>query len=128
MRFATAAAPILAVALLLCAGSAARAEATRMTARDIQEALIGNTLAGIWGNTPFRTFLQPDGVMYYRPRGGGLEIGKWRIDEENDQYCAWTVKVGWRCYELYRDGPVVYWSLPGSDERHRSRLIGGRLL
>ena len=128
MRFVTAAAPILAAALVLVASGLARAEPSRMTAQNIREGLIGNSLAGIWGNTPFRTYLQPDGVMFYRPRGGGLEVGKWRIDEENDLYCAWTAKVGWRCYELYWEGRNVYWSLPGSDERHKSLIIGGRQL
>ena len=117
---------LVVVGLIAACGTAANAEEQRMNSQQIREALSGNSVEGMWGNTPFRTYFQPDGVMLYKPRGGPLETGKWRIDESQDLYCAWTARQGWRCYELYRNGRTILWSVPGGDERYISQIRGGR--
>ena len=109
------------------AGPAA-AEERAMNADEIREALAGNTVEGQWRNTPYLSYFQPNGVMLSRSEGGEQETGKWRIDADKSQYCAWLARTGWRCYRLYRDGRTVIWETPGGGERFLSRIIPGRQL
>jgi hypothetical protein len=126
MRVAAAAAVLFAVGLIVTVGRGSGAEEQRMTSLEIREALSGNSVKGLWGNTPFHTYFQPNGVMLHKPRGGPLETGKWSVDETQDLYCSWTARAGWRCYELYRDGRTIVWSVPGGKERYLSEILGGR--
>lgn len=126
MRMAAALAALMAVGLVLAGGKGSDADERRMTSLEIREALSGNSVEGMWGNTPFNTYFQPNGVMLYKPRGGPLETGKWRVDEKDDLYCSWTARLGWRCYELYREGRTIVWSVPGGGERYVSEIQGGR--
>ena len=125
MRMAAALAALMAVGLTLAGGNSSGAAERRMTGSEIREALSGNSVEGVWGNTPFHTYFQPNGVMLYKPRGGPLETGKWRVDDAQNLYCAWTARQGWRCYELYRDGRTIVWSAPGGQERYVSEIQGG---
>ena len=128
MRLFLAAAPMLIAALLTGAVRPVLADERPMSADEIREALAGNTVEGLWRNTPYLSYFQPNGVTLFRPEGGEQETGKWRIDKDKDQYCAWLARTGWRCYRLYRDGRTVIWETPGTEERFPSRIIPGRQL
>lgn len=104
------------------------AEERKMTAIQIFEALAGNTVVGAWGRKPYRAYFRPDGLTIYVPDGGEPESGKWRVDEDKDQYCAWWARSGWRCYHLYRDGRAVIWENPYDSERSVSRILPGKNL
>ena len=99
-----------------------------MTALQIFEALAGNTVEGVWGNTPYRSYFRPDGLTLYQPKGGAQESGKWRVDKKKDQYCSWWARSGWSCYEVYRDGRAIIWVIPHSGERYPSRILPGKQL
>lgn len=128
MRLVRTAVPLFAVAIVVLVSTAAGAEPRKLNAREIREALTGNSVEGTWGNTPYRSYFQPNGVILYKPCGGPRETGKWRIDEENDLYCGWTARLGWQCYEVYRDGRTIIWGVPGSEQRFSSRIVAGRQL
>jgi len=127
MRFA-AALPALAAALLLFHIAAARAEDQKMTAGQIRDALTGNTVEGVWQNTHYRSYFREDGLNIYQPIDGEAENGRWRIDDVNDQFCSWSVRSGWGCYNLYRDGDSIIWAVPDSDERYLSWVLPGNAL
>lgn len=128
MRSLAAAAPVLAVALFIVSGDPALGEERKMNAGQIREALTGNTVEGKWGNTPYRSYFQPNGVTIYKPKGGEADMGKWRVDEENDQYCSWWARSGWGCYDLYRDGRRIIWGIPNSETRYPSKILPGKQL
>lgn len=128
MRLSMPTAQALVVVLLAGLAGAAWADERGMSADEIREALAGNTIESQLGNTPYLSYFQPNGVMLSRSEGGEQETGKWRIDRDKDQYCAWLARTGWRCYRLYRDGRTVIWETPGSNVRFLSRIIPGRQL
>lgn len=104
------------------------AEETRLTGMRIHEALAGNTVVGEWGSQPYRSYFRPDGLTIYKPEGAPAETGKWRVDEENDQYCSWWARSGWSCYNVYRDGRTIIWEIPGTETRYPSEIMGGKRL
>ena len=129
MRSLTVSLPCLLTALALAAGgSPASAEEQRLTGLKIHEALAGNTVVGEWGNQPYRSYFRPDGLTIYKPDGGPAENGKWRVDEETDQYCSWWARSGWSCYNVYREGRTIIWEIPGTDTRYPSEILGGKRL
>ena len=111
---------------LLPGSPATGEEPAKMTGKAIREALTGNTVDGVWGERPYRSYFRPDGLTIYKPEGAPAENGKWRVDEDKDQYCSWWARTGWSCYNLYRDGRTIYWEIPGGDTRYRSELLGGK--
>ena len=99
-----------------------------MEALQIFEALAGNTVVGVWDNTPYRSYFRPDGLTIYQPNGGTAVSGKWRVDREKDQYCSWWARSGWSCYDIYRDGRTIIWVVPYSGQRYPSRILPGKQL
>ena len=128
MRSPVAAAGLFAAIIVLAVGRPSQGEERKMTALQIFEALAGNTVEGVSGRTPYRSYFRPDGVTLYQPDDGPRETGKWRVDEEKDQYCAWWARSGWSCYEVYRDGRQIIWVVPYSGKRYPSRIIPGKQL
>lgn len=126
MRFTLAVVPLLAALLLSGWPAPASAEEHAMNGEEIREALAGNTVESQWQNTPYLSYFQPNGVILTRSEGGDQETGKWRIDADKSQYCAWLARTGWRCYRLYREGRTVIWETPGTGDRFLSRIIPGR--
>lgn len=128
MRSLAAALPCLLTAVVLAAATPAGAAEQRLTGLKIHEALAGNTVAGEWEGQSYRSYFRPDGLTVYKPEGGEAENGKWRVDQETDQYCSWWARSGWSCYNLYRDGRTIIWEIPGTGARYPSRILGGNQL
>ena len=89
----------LATLFLAVAPAAAQAEPVRLSGAEIALALTGNTVDGLWGSTPYRSYFDASGVTLYQPEGRPAERGKWRADEAQDLYCSHWERSGWSCYE-----------------------------
>jgi len=128
LRSVVAAAPILAALLVLALAPIAQAADQKMSARQISEALTGNSVAGVWRGTSYKSYFRPDGLTIFQPSNGVAESGKWIIDKRTDRLCNWWAKSGWSCYDLFRNGRDIIWSIPGTDERYPSKLLPGNQL
>ena len=120
--------PALLTALVIVGPQPALGEERKLSGQQIREALTGNTVSGEWGGTPYKSYFRPDGLTVYKPKDRPEESGRWRVDEENDQYCSWWARTGWSCYNVYRDGKTIIWEIPGDDTRYPSLLLGGNQL
>ena len=116
---------LLAGLLIVCWGSAAVAAEKKLTAHEIADALTGNTVEGMWGETPYKSYFDPSGFTIYQPEGRPQDRGKWRVDGETHRYCSHWERSGWSCYDLYRDGDEIIWQIPGDDTRYPSKLLEG---
>ncbi len=118
-------AAVLATLFLAVAPAAAQAEPVRLSGAEIALPLTGNTVDGLWGSTPYRSYFDASGVTLYQPEGRPTERGKWRADEAQDLYCSHWERSGWSCYEIYRDGETIIWALPNGGARYPSTLLPG---
>lgn len=117
------------LSLVLAAALAdARAGPRKLKAPEIAEALTGNTVEGIWGQTPYRSYFDGNGVTLYKPQGRSADAGRWKVDKTRHQYCSWWERSGWSCYDLYRDGDSIIWGIPGTSTRYPSALLKGKRL
>ena len=106
----------------------ALAEARKLDASEIAEALTGNTVEGLWGQTPYRSDFDSNGLTLYKPQGRPADRGRWKVDKTSHQYCSWWERSGWSCYDLYRDGDTIIWGIPGTSTRYPSALLEGKQL
>ena len=120
--------PVLLTALIVIGPQPALGEERKLSGKQIREALTGNTVEGLWGSRPYKSYFRPDGLTVYHPEGGEPESGRWRVDEENDHYCSWWARTGWSCYNVYRDGRIIIWEIPSDGTRYPSELKGGNHL
>jgi len=116
----------LTLALLVAGDVGADVDERKLNAQEIVQALTGNTVAGVWGKTPYRSYFAPDGITIYQPEGGPPDRGKWRVDGEAHRSCSHWERSGWSCYDLYRNGDTLIWEIPGEGTRYSSVLLAGR--
>ena len=115
----------LAVVLFLCTAGLALAAERKLSANEIADALTGNTVEGLWGETAYKSYFDPSGFTLYQPKNRPADRGKWRVDGESDRYCSHWERTGWSCYDIYRDGDQIIWQVPGGDTRYPSTLLEG---
>ncbi len=109
---------------LTATGSALAAE-RKLTADEIADALTGNTVEGLWGETAYKSYFDPGGFTLYQPEGRPPDRGKWRVDGENHRYCSHWERTGWSCFDFYRDGDRIIWRIPAGGTRYPSTLLPG---
>lgn len=115
--------PALIAAALLAVAPAAGAGEAKLATADIQQALAGNSVHGMWGDTEYYSYFDASGFTDYTTRGG-TDRGRWRA--AHDQYCSTWQMSGESCYDIHRDGDRIIWVVPSSGARHDSALIPGR--
>lgn len=114
--------PILLIAAVV-APSPAAAEEKKLTTDEIKQALDGNSVHGMWGDTEYYSYFDPSGFTDYTTRGG-TDRGHWRAG--HDQYCSTWQMSGESCYDILRDGDMIIWIVPSIGRRYESKLIAGR--
>jgi hypothetical protein len=116
---------LLASAMACCflAARPAAAEERKLTTDEIQKAFAGNSVHGMWGQTEYYSFFDPNGATDYTTKRG-TDRGRWRA--AHDQYCSQWQMSGESCYDIYRDGERIIWLVPSSGARYDSTLIGGQ--
>lgn len=117
--------PLLGLCLVLLAIGYTDAAERKLEAEEIAAVLSGNTVAGLWGETAYKSYFDPSGLTIYQPEGGPPDRGKWRVDGENDRYCSHWERSGWSCYDIYQEGDQIIWQLPSGGERYPSTLLVG---
>ncbi len=80
------------------------------------------------GQTPSRSYFDGNGATPYQPQGRAVDRGSWKVDKTNHQSCSRWQRSAWHCYDLYRDGDTIIWSIPGTATRHTSALLEGKRL
>ena len=90
-------------------GGRASANETVLNARQIKELLSGNTIAGKWDGTPYRSYYDPTGLTVYQPDGGSVTKGKWQINPETGEYESWWQHTGWISYTILRTDTGYAW-------------------
>ena len=118
----------LCLTLLVAGDVGAVADEKKLSAHEIVQALLGNTVEGRWAETAYRSYFAPDGTSVYQPEGQPPEASKWRVDGEADRYCAHRETSGWSCYDVYRAGDTIIWRDPAAGTRYPSALLQGRQL
>jgi hypothetical protein len=111
-------------AALLLAGVPAAADPVKMTGAEIQAALTGNRVEGVWGSTSYVSSFDAHGGTVYTAEGRAPSHGRWSV--KGDQYCSVWEQSGESCYELERDGDTIIWIVPETGSRYPSRLVKGQ--
>ena len=88
---------------------AARAEATRLQADEIEALLSGKRITGDWNGTPYSQRFDASGMTLYTPRGGSTDPGRWRVNAEAGTYESFWERSGWSTYWIEREAGVLYW-------------------
>ena len=106
----------------------AQAESTTpLTAQEIKNQLIGNTIAGVEDGETYIEYLKKDGTISGQAPSGKYS-GLWRIGD--DQICFFYKEEGksasksenWDCTSVVINGNKVTW--PGSDSPDATLLAG----
>jgi hypothetical protein len=97
-------ASLAAVTLAALAPAALAGEMRRMSAAEIEHALIGNTLTGASkAGCPFLDFYSLDGTASSQC-GNHRDTGFWRIEPDNFLCVDWAKLNAPYCVEMYTDG------------------------
>jgi hypothetical protein len=107
------------IALGLLAGAAA-ADPVKMTGAEIEAALTGHSVEGVWGSTRYVSSFDAHGGTVYTAEGRAPSHGRWAV--KDDRYCSVWEQSGEACYELERDGDTIIWIVPETGARYPSRL------
>jgi hypothetical protein len=120
---------LLAAGLGLIAPPAVQADARRLTAAEIEQALSGNTIEGQWAGRSYKQYFAADGSTVYAEAGRPPSTGRWKADAGQDAYCSWWEMSGWACYRVLDGGPdTIIWVAPGSGERYPATVLPGKQL
>ena len=109
---------------LFTAAAPAAAAPAKMTGEEIKAALTGNSVAGVWGSTPYVSSFDASGSTVYTAQGRAPAQGRWSV--KGDQYCSTWEQGGESCYDLERDGDTIIWVVPETGARYPSALIKGQ--
>jgi len=113
----------LLIALMAGVAVPALAAPVKLSGPEIKALLSGNTVHGTWAGREYWSYFADDGWTTYLPAGGKPSNGRWAAN--TDQYCSTWASSGTSCYDIYRDGETVVWSVPSSGERYPSTLLTG---
>lgn len=114
------------VVFILCISSA-YAEQIVVKADEIQTLLMGNTIHGTWFGGEYKQHFYKDGRTIYAPRKSQSSLGKWRVNEANDQYESWWERTGWVGYNIVRENGELFW-LGDSNEPQPFVILPGEQL
>jgi len=112
-------ATLLTLSLIFCFTTtllSASSDLKTLSAAEIQLLLNGNTAVGNWDDAKYRQFFDTNGMTIFAQEGTRSAVGRWRVDEQNDQYESWWEMSGWSGYSIARDAnDNLFWissSLP----------------
>ena len=116
---------LAALGLFLSVALPALADATRLTAQQIEALLSGQRIAGDWNGTAYSQVFWEGGTTLYLPQGGPSDAGKWRVNPAEGTYESWWENSGWSSYAIERKDGALYW-VDGSGARHPFEVTGDR--
>ena len=102
------------------------AQERKLSAAEIEDRLVGNTIQGLWYDQPYLQFFDGSGNTLYAEDGSQPTIGKWWVDEEKDEYCSSRQGGRSACYEVLDGGPdAIIWALPSSGKKFPAKVLQG---
>ncbi len=102
------------------------AQERRLSAAEIKDKLIGNTIQGLWRGQPYMQFFDASGNTIYVEDGRQHRMGGWWADDEKDTYCANWERNRPACYEVLDGGPDAFiWVMPGSGKKFPAKVLQG---
>ncbi|MDX1575385.1 MAG: hypothetical protein R3285_04275 [Kiloniellales bacterium] len=102
------------------------AQDRKLSAAEIEQRLVGNTIEGLWDGRPYKQFFDASGNTLYVEDGRQPSMGRWKADTEKDAYCSWWEVSGWSCYEVLDGGPdTIIWVSPGSGKEFPAKVLPG---
>lgn len=113
--------------ILLMSSLPLKAEQTPLTQEQMQALLTGNTAIGGEGDSAWRQYFDPDGSTPYLPAGGKVDIGKWKITEDN-KYMSWWRGSGWSTYTMTGDENEVTWIAEDGETKFPAQIVEGNQL
>lgn len=90
--------------------TAAVAEPVVVSAAEIKTFLTGNTIRGTWSGNEYRQYFNPNGLTIYATRRSQSALGKWRVNDETNEYESWWESSDWSGYGVTRDGDQFFWN------------------
>lgn len=105
------------------------AQERKLSAAEIKDKLIGNTVQGLWQGRPYLQFFDGSGNTFYSEEGRSASLGKWWVDAEDDTYCS--SREGGRsvCYEVHDGGRgAIFWVVPNSSKKTPATVLQGNQL
>ena len=106
--------------------SIAVAQERKLSAAEIEDKLVGNTIQGLWYDQPYLQFFDGSGNTLYAEDGSQPTMGKWWVDEEKDEYCSSRQGARSACYEVLDGGPdAIIWALPSSGRKFPAKVLHG---
>jgi hypothetical protein len=105
---------------LLAATEPAAADPVKMTGAEIEAALTGHSIEGVWGSTRYVSSFDAHGGTISTANGRAPAHGRWSV--KGDQYCSVWEQSGEACYDLERDGDTILWIVPETGARYPSTL------
>lgn len=118
---------LLAAALLaVVPAPPAEAEARKLSAVEIENKLIGNTVEGQWDGISYKQFFDASGNTIHVEDGRMPTFGRWKADPEKDTFCSWWENSGESCYEVLEVGPdTIIWVAPGTENEFPAKVLPG---
>lgn len=115
--------------LLLAMSTALFAKEKTLTAAEIRELLAGNTAVGRWIDHNYRQFFNTDGSTIYAQENTRSSVGRWRINQENNQYESWWERAGWGSgYRILQRDGIYYWISSGDTAPQAFEMLPGQQL
>ncbi len=102
------------------------AQDRKLSAAEINQKLIGNTVQGEWDGSPYKQFFDASGNTIYVEDGRMPAFGRWKADPEKDAFCSWWENSGESCYEVREVGPdTILWVSPGTGKEFPAKVLQG---
>ena len=104
----------------------APAEERKLSAAEIQQKLIGNTVEGMWDGSAYKQFFDASGNTIYVEDGRMPAFGRWKADPEKDAFCSFWENSGEACYEVREiDRDTIIWVSPSSGKEFPAKVLQG---
>ncbi len=102
------------------------AEERKLSAVEIENKLIGNTVEGEWDGSAYKQFFDASGNTIYVEDGRMPAFGRWKADPEKNAFCSWWENSGEACYEVVQIGPdTILWVSPGTGKESPAKVLQG---
>ena len=100
---------IFVVVYLLMSHAIVNAQGTAMNSDEFNQLLAGNTMKGVWGESNYQQYFDPNGDTTYLEEGKDETYGTWRINTDG-QFCSiWPPSTDEYCYMVLKDGDTLLW-------------------
>ena len=103
----------LVLAFSMFVAELALAEPVIVTAPEIKSLLSGNSIEGTWSGDEYKQYFNENGSTTYAQRGSRETFGKWRVNEQSNEYESWWERAGWSGYGVVREGEQLFWISSG---------------